>query len=883
MNLLLNLVTFEHPVAFLLLAFVPVLLAVWLWRGRRIIPPALLLRTISLSLLILALANPILGTPPAPAGTLVLLVDQSDSLTEAGKQTLREQAAQLAATLEQTGQSDQTTILWFGKQAVAPGAALTTDPSLPAPPELLAAINPNYTDLGAALRTARELLTDVVGDALPGARIILLSDGQQTSGDALGEARLSASRNIPVDVVPIAAVPATDLRIVDVTAPQRLNLGEEFTVQIAVVNDAAPTQVPARLRLWANERVLGNEDVVLDPGLNEFEFQSRANDAGVLRLRAEISGSPDTFGQNNRAGAAITVLPPPRVLIVEGKPGAAAELTPTLWNTGIESEVIQPNQLSFRMADLLGYAGMILLDVPGTALTLDQMATVREFVRSEGRGLVVAGGSNSYGLGAYEGTPLEQALPVTMEAPPRPERSSVALLLIVDRSASMDAAIGISKFAMAKEAAILAIETLQPNDSVGVLAFDTGQQWTVPFQQVGEGTTRQAIKDRIAAMPIGGGTDIYGALAAGLRDLEQQTNGVRHVVLLSDGRSFTNDQNAYRQLVDRAVQQNISISTIAIGLDSDIVLMENLARWGNGRYYFTNTAEDIPRLTLQESEIARADPSMEGAFQPELVAPHPLVRDFAPAALPQLNGYVATTAKDTGEIVLQSPDGDPVLAAWQYGLGRAVAWTPTIGAPWSREWVGWEDYGRYWAQIVRYTLPKGEQSPIRIQLTPQDGGVRLNAQVVQANGTPLNLATTQARVVLPDGSDRIFTLLQDGPGSYSQDILLPESGAYGIDVALERDGVQYRTTTGYVQPVSAEFLPPRPDDIPGDVLLQELATITAGQVLDAEQLAAMLATQQENAAATPSPLAPVWVWLVAAALLVWLLEIAVRRGLFSRE
>lgn len=169
-------------------------------------------------------------------------------------------------------------------------------------------------------------------------------------------------------------------------------MGEEFTVQIAVVNDAVPSQVPARLRLWANERVLGNEEVLLDPGLNEFEFQSRANDAGVLRLRAEISGSPDTFVQNNRAGAAITVLPPPRVLIVEGRPGAAAEITPALWNTGIESEVIQPNQLSFRMADLMGYAGMILLDVPGTALTLDQMATVREFVRSEGRGLVVAGG-----------------------------------------------------------------------------------------------------------------------------------------------------------------------------------------------------------------------------------------------------------------------------------------------------------------------------------------------------------------------------------------------------------------------------------------------------------------------------------------------------------
>lgn len=893
--------TFEHPSYLYLLILLPLLVAIWLWRGRRTIPPALLLRLLSVALIITALANPVFGVPRQTAASIVLLVDQSDSLTDSGKLTLRQQAATLAQQLAAAGQAPNTTTLWFGGHPIAPGAQIASTPEQPTPAELTDALNPTASDIGAALRTARQLLTDATGDALPGARIIILSDGQQTNGDALSQARQTAAHEIPIDVLPIAAVPAQDLRIIDVDAPQRLNVGEDYTIQIAIINEAVPAAVPARLRLWANEQPIGDQQITLDPGINTFDITNRATTPGILRLRAEIepsegehsegepneseqsAGTPDTYPNNNLGAAAIQVLPAPRILIIEGQPGQAAEIAPALWSASIESDTRTPAELPVRLSELANYAGIILLNVPAEQLTLDQMATVREFVRSEGRGLIVAGGSNSYGLGAYADTPLEQVLPVNMQPPPRPERADVALLLIVDRSASMDAAVGISKFSMAKEAAILATETLQPQDTIGVLAFDTGQQWAVPFQQVGDGATLQAIQDRIATLSTGGGTDIYAALSMGLADLAAQTASVRHVVLLTDGRSFTDNRDAYRILAESAVAQDITISTIAIGIDSDTELLDNIAQWGNGRYYFANTAEDIPRLTLQESEIARADPGVEDTFQPTLNTPHPLLRDFAPAALPPLNGYVATTAKDTGEIVLTSPDGDPVLAAWQYGLGRAVAWTPTVADPWAREWVNWPDYGRYWAQVVRYTLPEAEATPVRVRLEPQAGGVRLNAQVVQDDGTPLDLATTQARVVLPDGQERIVTLLQDGPGSYSQDIVLPESGAYGIEVALERDGAQFRTAVGYVQPVAAEYLPPQSNAIPGNVLLQEIASITGGQLLDPQQLAQAAAPQQQRAATSDNPLARPWVWLVAAALGVWVLEIAVRRGLFSRE
>src|SRR5690606_21284404 len=125
-----------------------------------------------------------------------------------------------------------------------------------------------------------------------------------------------------------------------------------------------------------------------------------------------------------------------------------------------------------QLSALEAYEAVVLVDVPAGAFSLDQMAALREFVRSEGRGLLATGGRSSFTLGAYRDTPLEEVLPVAMDPRPRPERAQVSLLLIIDQSASMGPETGSSKFNMAKEAAILATDSLREEDQIGVLAFD---------------------------------------------------------------------------------------------------------------------------------------------------------------------------------------------------------------------------------------------------------------------------------------------------------------------------------------------------------------------------------------------------------------------------
>ncbi len=855
--------TFQYPYLLALLNLLPAYGALWLWRKMRISPLALGLRLFTLTFLVLALANPTFGTEAPLAQPLIILVDQSESLTASGQATLRAQADQIVTTLAASNRTQPIKVLWFGAEAVAPQTG---------------SLDSSATNLAAALHTAQHLLPT-------GGRVLLLSDGLQTAGDALLAAQQVAASGLTVDVQPFSSVQTTEVRISGLEVPLTLHVGEEYTIQINVeASGPFPAEAPATLRLWEQpsalttaEKLLAEEEVKLKPGNNRFSFPHRAEATGVTRLRAEIKADPDTFPRNNRAAATVLVGPTPNLLLVEGREGNGKLLQEALQKEGINGTIITPEALPSRLSDLRRYEGMVLIDVPARSFSLDQMTSIQEFVRSEGRGLVVTGGINSFGLGMYKNTPLEQVLPVKMDAPSRGKRPAIALLLLMDRSASMTLAIGVSKLDMAKEAAILSTEALRREDRIGVLAFDTKQEWIVNFQNVGQGAALKQVQDSIAILTPGGGTDIYGALNVGLAQLVNQKVTVRHAVLLTDGRSFTNDQDAYQRLIEAARAQKITLSTIAIGQDSDTELLDKLAKWGNGRYYFTSKPEDIPKLTLQESEIARADPSVETTFQADLALPHPLLRDFAPAKLPQVEGYVATTLKEGADLVLRSPEKDPVLATWQYGLGRAVAWTPSLTEPWAKRWPLWEDYGRFWAQVVRYTLPEPDSGPLQVQFRPQPGGVKLIAEATQPGGQPLDLADAQARVTLPDSKQYDTSLWQIAPGRYAQDLLLPNEGAYTFLVALERKGQLQRTEVGYVKAVPAEYTPP--SNLPkGRDLLQQIASLTGGKVLGAEEIPPLATPTREQ---TPSTTWPLALWFLLVALLCWVLEIAERRTGFS--
>lgn len=844
----------------LYLLIVPILLAaVWFWRRGRSSAGTLALRLAMVGLVALALADPAIVRHVTTGNTLVVLVDQSDSLGEPGKAALREQAAALTRTTTGEHQS-QAHVIYFGGNIANPEAEAAGQPALRA----------DQTDIAGALDAARGLIGTGSG------RVLLLSDGMQTRNDALAEARALAKRRIPIDTLAYLPPDQPEIWIVQVEAPATLRVGETYTVQVVIGSTQATT---AQVRIFDGDTQIHEQTVVLSSGENRLSYQQSAVRPGIARLRAEVSGQPDGVARNNSAAATALVAPPPRVLLAEGRDGQAQTLRDALREAGIDSDRIAGADLPAQISRLDAYDGVVLIDVPAGNLSLDQMTTLREFVRSEGRGLVATGGRASLTLGAYKGTPLEDVLPVEMTPPPRPERSDVTLLLIIDRSASMGVPDNPTKFDMAKEAAILAAEGLRQNDRIGVLTFDTNTEWTVPFQQIGAGLSAAQVQEQISQIALGGGTDIYTALTVGLSELVNQPGQVRHAVLLTDGRSFTSAREPYRTLIEQARAQNITLSSIAIGDDADTELLQELAQWGAGRYHFAGKPEDIPRLTLLESEIARTEPQIEGAFRADQPAPHPLLRDFRASQLPGLNGYVGTTIKPDAELVLRSPDEDPILAVWQYGLGRAVAWTPSVGVPWADGWSTWPEYGAFWAQVIRYTLPEPDSGALRVRVTPSGSSalssgqeVRISADSLAPSGAPLDLADTEATITLPDGTIRNLALRQTAPGQYEQRVALPSDGPYAVEVRQRKGELTRETSAGYVQRYSDEYLP----SAGGADLLAEVSRLTGGQALRSGE-----GTRPENAAVGAPPL-ELWPWLLLAALGLWLLELAVRRTRLRR-
>src|ERR1043165_7782396 len=115
------------------------------------------------------------------------------------------------------------------------------------------------------------------------------------------------------------------------------------------------------------------------------------------------------------------------------------------------------------LEELAAYDAVIFSDVPATDMNIRQMSLLRAYVEDLGGGFVMLGGQDSFGLGGYFRTAIEDALPVRMRSEKKKDTPGLAMMIIIDRSGSMMG----EKIQMAKEAAIAAVEVLGDRDYVG--------------------------------------------------------------------------------------------------------------------------------------------------------------------------------------------------------------------------------------------------------------------------------------------------------------------------------------------------------------------------------------------------------------------------------
>ena len=522
----------------------------------------------------------------------------------------------------------------------------------------------------------------------------------------------------------------------------------------------------------------------------------------------------------------------------------------------------------------------MLVDVSRLRLSDAQLVGLQHYVRDFGRGLVMIGGPKSYGAGGYTDTPIEETLPVDMGVKDQEKQPDVALVVVMDKSGSMDAChcnsfnggqgggagiAGVRKVDIGKEAILRAAAAMTARDQLGVVAFDESAHWVVQTQPLGGiGDLRGSIG---GIQPLGQ-TNIFAGLDQAVTSLEGATATRRHIILLTDGWSSSGQYDA---IIARMKAAGITLSTVGAGGGSNPFLA-GLAKQGGGRFYQADNPASIPDIFLKETQQVAGQQIVEEPFHPILTSQSPILRGID--ALPQLLGYNGTTAKSAAQTVLVTPRDDPLLAQWQYGLGRSVAWTSDSTGRWAKGWVGWTGFTKFFSQLVSWTFPGEETGGIEATFITEGNQTRLRVESVAEDGSPRDFYSTAVAVTTPDLTSKALGLAQVAPGVYEVSLGEIDPGAYVIRVSQTRPGsTPLGRTLGLVAPTPAEYRVLGTND----AFLATLRSATGGRVIDLPA-DPWLHDLRTNASSTD-----LWPTLLVLALLLWPLDIALRRVSVGRR
>jgi uncharacterized membrane protein len=830
--------------------------------GRRRV--ALVVRTLLLSALVLALAGFQLVLPVDRLST-VFVVDLSDSVGNAGRE---DALAFLRETLAVKPEGDVAGIVAFGKQALVERlpSELTEIDRIASTPVRSA------TDIGAALRLATALFPD---DAQK--RIVLLSDGNDTTGDGQTEAALAASRGVRIETRRIGLGEVNEVLVERLTSPSTARLGESIPVTAEIRSTVAQT---ATVRLFADGKLLQTKPVELAVGSNVVAFDNvKPTEAGFHTFRAVVEAALDTFSQNDRADSDTIVKGEPRTLVLAGDDKAAADLVAALEDQGQAVDTIVPEALPTDLASLATYDSVVLVDVPRLRLSDKQLAALQVDVRDLGKGLVMIGGPQSYGAGGYQKTPLEETLPVDMGVRDRQKQPDIALVVVIDQSGSMAAChcntfdrgsgtgiAGVQKVDIGKEAILRAAAAMTERDELGVVGFNEAAHWVVHTAPLG---TIADLQGSIAGIRADGQTNIYAGLDQAVQSLEQVTATRRHIILLTDGWSTSGQ---YDQILARMKADGITLSTVGAGGGANPFLQQ-LAERGGGRFYAAPNPSTIPDIFLKETQQVSGQQIVEEPFFPIQTSSSPILRGLD-QGLPQLLGYNGTTIKSAAQSVLVTARDDPLLAQWQYGLGRSVAWTSDATGRWAADWVGWGGFNRFFNQLVSWTFPGEETGGIEASFQTVGGTTTLHVQSVETDGSPRDFYATSAVIVAPDLEPRTVNLVQVAPGVYETPLGEIDPGAYAVRITQTRPGTSpLGRTVGLVAPTAAEYRLLGSNE----PFLASLRSATGGTVVSTPTdpwIHDLTAT---------SRFTELWPLLLVIALLLWPVDIALRRMSVGRR
>ena len=879
-----DVIRFSHPQYLLLL---PLVWAYTWWvlrgslaelgraRGRL----AAALRGVLLTLVVLALAGVQFVRPTTHLCT-VFVVDVSDSVSPEQRTAV---LSYIRTAVRTQRDGDSAALVTFGGEAL-----LDRDTGDAGTLKHLRGIfsipTTSRTDIAAGIQLAMASFPEDAGK-----QVILFTDGNENLGNVLDQAALARTNAVRISVVPLARDTSRgEALLLRVETPAEVRQGTPFQVNVLAESLA---ETDGTITLYRDNQPVETRAVRLKPGKTVIAFEQTAAQSGLGHYRAilDVPADRDSVPDNNTAYAYTRVAGKPAVLVVEGTAGDGEELASTLRNHDIAVTRGGPAHIPGSLAECARYDSIVFVNVPAWRMTAAQMTIIHSAVRDTGMGFAMVGGEESFGAGGYYETPIEQALPVSMDIRKRKQLPSVSLVIVIDISGSMgEVENGVPKIKLAADAAKNAVSLLQPIDTVCVIGYDSPGDfhYVVPRQTPVKDT--QAIYAQIDRLAPGGG-GIYGlaALKEARSALQGSNAQVKHIIFFADAadvdkESPTDPATMMSLAQQMRAREKTTISAIGLGrrVDPDWPLLHNLAMRGGGQSYLVERMSQLPQIFLRDVMYMSRSLLVEKPFQVTAEDRHPATRGIPWADAPPLLGYVCTSMKETplARRLLVSHEDDPVLAAWTHGLGRSLAFTSDATAHWGAYWLAWEGYAPFWSQSLRWTLRQGTAGNMQTQVTEEDGRAKIAVDAVTSDGEFRNMLDLRAHIshVDPAGVNgpaatrETVTLEQTAPGHYEGSFDARATGAFVVTVE-ERgpDGPASMPPATLVIPYSPEYQALQPN-VP---LMTKIVEQTGGVANPApEEVFGTLRFGSRR-------LRDLWPLLAVLAAVLFLVDVAVRRVL----
>ncbi len=687
---------------------------------------SMVLHTVVMILAIATLAGICFSiTEPNYKNELILLVDCSD--TEESSVTEREEFIQ---TVLQDGRYNNFTvgIVTFGFDQVY-AAELSTDVdglfdqylSAPLP-------DTSATDIASALSYAQTLFTNPETG-----KIVLVTDGKETDGDALVAVRSVLAKGIRVDVAQIGhEYEGEDVQVMDIQFPEyHLNLGEEFEM---VVTLQSREETSCDISVYDNDVQTGDSHHVrLSAGVQTITLRHTFERDGIHTIGISANAGTEEVMKNNSYSTYYLLQTFNKILIIEQFEGQSAQLRDLLqtddrYNPELNGETVTILNLANGVApthisELLMYDQIILNNIANKDLAvypgLDQL--LYSYVNEYGGGLLTVGGNDGEGNAhAYNRSDLfntlyQKMLPVqaTDYRPP------VGVVVIVDISGSMTGVDGPDGKSLAEwglAGAKSALNALNERDYFGIMTMTDTYSSELEMTSCAYKNDIYNIIDSIEL--TGGGSMASPAYRRAVQALLAQNDiEKRHIVLLSDYKIYGEGEiEKMETLVNTYYSDGITFSIVGINMDDTSYRdADAVVELGHGRL-IELTSSDINKITTEMREDLQS-PDIEEVIQSTF---HPVISNtmsslFAGVEMGSgeldgkmtttLDGFYGVKARTDADVFLQGNYGVPLYAQWKFGAGTVGSFMSDLNGTWSATFMSNPNGRQFLLNVISNLMP----------------------------------------------------------------------------------------------------------------------------------------------------------------------------------